>query len=388
MFLGRQWDDPETQREINRMPNKASYSKNEQDGGVQVKVTHDGNELVLDTTSLLAMQLGGLKRTSERTLAENKEVGTSAILVKDVVLSVPAYYTEQQRRQVLDAAKIAELNVLSLMNESTAVALDYGMWKNARNVFDAEKKTIAMFVDVGYADASVTIVTYVKGKFQVLACAYDRELGGRNIDEALVEKFAAEFQAKTKLNVRTDSKAMLKLKNTAEKAKQVLTPEGMTKAELSVEYLMNETDYRSFLTIEDLDAIVQPIADRLKPVIERAMLEAGIKSPSEVSVVEVIGGSMRMRQFKKVVANAMGLDSSKAPNFGVLTTLNGDESVARGCSLMCAILSPQFRVAVNIDIAELINYPIRIDWEQPANKEQEKMVADDSEEHGADGTFR
>jgi len=360
-FVGKQWSDPEVQRDIARMANKDRFKELPNDQ-VGVVVTHDGQDVVLDMRQILAMQLGGLKRTSERSLKENQ--GTAAV-VRDVVLSVPPYYTDAQRRAVLDSAKIAGLNVLRLMNETAAVALDYGMWKNARNVFD-EKTTHAMFVDIGYADSWVTVVAFTKGKATVLSCAWDRELGGRDVDLMLVEQFAAEFESKTKLDPRKDPKAMLKLRGAAEKAKQTLTPEGMTKAEVSVEYLMNEKDLRTFCTIEQLDAAVKPLADRIEPLIRRALADAHLKR-EDIPNVEVIGGSSRMRQFKKAVATAMGLDASKAPNFGVLTTLNADESVSRGCALMCAVLSPQFRIAAQLDIKEFVPLPIKVQWEQPSS---------------------
>jgi heat shock protein 4 len=360
-LVGRQWSDPELQTYIARLANKDRFRELSNDC-VGVEVTHDGETLLLDARAVLGMQLGGLKRTSEKTL---KELHGTVAVIRDVVLSVPPYYTDAQRRATMDAAKIAGLNVLRLLNESTAVTLDYGMWKNARNVFD-EKPVNVMFVDVGFAGTWVAVVSYTKGKASILSCAYDRELGGRDVDNALIEQFAAEFQAKTKMDPRKDVKAMLKLRAAAEKAKQVLTPEGTNKAEVYVEYLMNETDLRTMLSIEQLDAVVLPLASRIDPVIKRALADSGIKS-ADIQSVEIIGGSSRMRQFKRAVGAAMGLDATKPPNFGVLTTLNADESVARGCALMCAMLSPQFKIAATLDIKELVPLPIKVQWEQPAS---------------------
>jgi len=361
-LLGKTWSDPEVQRDISRFANRDRFKELPNDA-IGIEVTHDGETLVLEPKAVLAMQLGGLKRTSEKTLRESQ--GTAAN-VKDVVLSVPPYYTDAQRRAVLDGARIAGLHVLRLLNDSTAVALDYGMWKNARNVFD-DKPLNMMFVDVGFADTWVSVVSFTKGKLTVLSCAWDRELGGRDVDSGLMEQFAAEFQAKNKaLDPRKDVKAMLKLRGAAEKAKQVLTPEGMNKAEVFVEYLMNETDLRTHLTIDQLDSIVKPLSDRIQPLIERALADAQLKA-TDISAVEMVGGSSRMRQFKKAVATTMGLDMSKAPNFGVLTTLNADESVARGCALMCAMLSPQFKIATSLEIKEFVPLPIKVHWEQPSS---------------------
>jgi heat shock protein 4 len=382
LLVGRQWSDPELQADISRLANKDRFRELPNDT-VGVEVTHDDQHIVLDCRAVLGMQLGGLKRTSEKTM---KELHDTTATIRDVVLSVPPNYTDSQRRATIDAAKIAGLNVLRLLNESTAVALDYGMWKNARNMFD-EKTVNVMFVDVGYSSTWVSIVAYTKGKASTLSCTWDRLLGGRDVDTALMEQFAAEFQAKTKMDPRKDNKAMLKLRAAAEKAKQVLTPEGMVKAEVYVEYLMNETDLRSMLTIEQLDAVVKPLADRMDPLVKRAMADAGLTS-ADISSVEIIGGSSRMRQFKRALGTAMGVDTSKPPNFGVLTTLNADETVSRGCALMCAMLSPQFKIAATLEIKELVPLPIKVQWEQPTGTSaaaQDKEGGEGSEDTVASG---
>jgi len=357
-MVGRTWSDPETQRDIARFANSARY-KAMANGSVGVEVDHGSETLVLDATSALAMWLAGLKRTAERTLSES---GTP-VAVKDCVLSVPTYYSDVQRRAVLDAGKVAGLNVLRLLNTTSAVALDYGMWKNARNVFDAEKRTLVLFVDTGYADTHVALASYTKGKVEILATASDRELGGRDIDAALVERFAAEFEKKTKLNPRKEAKAMIKLGAAAEKAKQTLTPEGVTKAEVYVEYLMNETDLRTVLTTEDLDVVLAPLVARIPPLVQRVLEQAAVQQ-AELHSVEMVGGTSRIRAFKRTVGAALGLDASKPPNFGVLTTLNADESVGRGCALSCAMLSPQFKIAAQIEVLEHVSLPIQLQWEQ------------------------
>lgn len=360
-LVGKQFSDPETQRDIARLPNKDRFRQLENDS-VGVEVTHDGQEVVFDAKLLLAMQLAGLKRTSENSLKEAK--GMTAV-IRDVVLSVPPYFNDRQRRAVLDAGSIAGLNVIRLINDNAAVVLDYGMWKNARGEFD-DKTVTLMFVDVGYSDSWVSIATYTKGKANILSCTWDRELGGRDVDAALMQQFADEFKGKTKLDPMADIKARIKMRKAAEKAKQVLTPEGLAKAEVFVEYLMNEIDFKSEVTVEQLEAAVAPLCKRIQPLIDRALMEAKLTA-KDIQGVELVGGSCRMRQIKKAVASAMGLDATKPPNYGVLTTLNTDESVARGCTLMCALLSPNFRIATTLEVQELVPLPIKVEWEQPGN---------------------
>jgi molecular chaperone DnaK (HSP70) len=101
------------------------------------------------------------------------------------VLSCPGYFSDMQRRGMLNACKIAGMNCLRLMNEHTAVALSYGIYKSAKNHFHETNPEHVMFIDMGHSGYTVSIVSFVQGKLQVESVAYDRFLGGRNFDMAL-----------------------------------------------------------------------------------------------------------------------------------------------------------------------------------------------------------
>ena len=118
---------------------------------------------------------------------------------------------------MLDAANIAGLNCLRLMNDITAAALSYGIYKTD---LPADKTTNVAFVDCGAMDTTVTIVSFVKGKLTVLATACDRHLGGRDFDMILADHFAAEWKEKHKIDAKTNKKAMYRLVTAAEKTKQ------------------------------------------------------------------------------------------------------------------------------------------------------------------------
>ena len=111
--------------------------------------------------------------------------------VSDCVISVPGYFTDMQRRALLDAAEIAGLNPLRLMNDTTAAALSYGITKTD---LPEEKAKNICFVDVGHSTYSVAIVSFVKGKLAVLSTAYDPNWGGRDLDALLVDHFAEQFK--------------------------------------------------------------------------------------------------------------------------------------------------------------------------------------------------
>lgn len=129
--------------------------------------------------------------------------------VTDIVIAVPGWYTDIQRRAVLDAASIAGLNTLRLINDTTAVALGYGITKS--DLPEPENPRHVVFVDVGHSSLSVAVVAFAKGQLTVKSTAYDRNLGGRDIDYALVKHFAEEFKGKYKIDVMSNPKAIFRL---------------------------------------------------------------------------------------------------------------------------------------------------------------------------------
>lgn len=278
-----------------------------------------------------------------------EDSGTTA---RDVVLSVPPYWTDVQRRAMLDAADIVGLNVLRLMNDSTAVALAYGIFRNARNQFHETDSTNVMFVDVGHAASKVCIASFVKDRLVMRSCVCDANVGGRNFDMALVMHMANEFKSKTGLDVLSNHKALIKLKSECEKLKKVLSAN--SKQSINVECMMEERDFTSMLEREQLETLISPLVDKIVDCVHGALEQAGMTA-FDIAAVEVVGGSTRIPLIKQRISEAMGKELS--------TTLNADEAVARGCALQCAILSPLFKVR-DFEIHDIVPYDIRVSWEQ------------------------
>lgn len=354
-FIGVQFKDAGVQKDIARLPNKEQVHEMA-DGRVGFNVTYDGEKLQLCAEDVLGMLLGHLKRTAEH--------GTEKP-VHDVVISVPAYFSNHQRLAVLNSSRIAGLNTLRLINDTTATALEYGIWKSARNLFDEKEQHRVMFVNIGHSCYQVSIVSYIQGKLQVLATTWDTDFGGRAIDDLLVDHFSEEFKKKTGLDPRTNPKALIKMRDVCEKAKTTLTPEGVTMANLNAEFLMEDTDFTSKLTLEVFDDLIAGLRSRVGGPLERALKQAGLKA-DQMNSVEIVGGGSRPRFIKKLIGEVLGLDATKQ-NYGLSSTLNADESVARGCALNCAMLSPAFRVK-EFAVIDQCSLPIRISWEQKEDK--------------------
>src|ERR1700733_4538686 len=193
--------------------------------------------------------------------------------VSDVVIAVPGWFTEVQRRALYDAALIAGLNPLRLINDSTAVAFSYGITKSDLPELDQASRNV-VFIDVGHSNYTVTVVAFNKGQLVVKATAYDKHLGGRNIDFALVQHFAAEFKDKYKIDVLSNPKATFRLAAQCERLKKILSANA--EATLSVESIVNDVDASSKLTRDQLESLIPELLSRVTGPIEEALREADL----------------------------------------------------------------------------------------------------------------
>ena len=314
------------------------------------QVQYLGEPTVFSATQLYAMFLGQLRNTASKELKG---------AVNDVVIAVPVWYTEIQRRAVMDAAEIAGLNPLRLINDITATALGYGITKTDLPAADEPSRYIA-FVDIGHSDYSVSIVAFNKGSLVVKGTAYDRHFGGRDLDYALVQHFAAEFKTKYKIDVLTNKKALFRLSASVEKLKKILSANAV--APLSVESIMEDIDASSSLTREDLEALIAPLLERTIAPLERALAEAGI-TKEQIEAVELVGGSTRVPALKSRIEEFFGRPLS--------FTTNQDEAIARGATLACAMLSPVFKVR-EFTTTDTQLFPIKFVWEQAADADADE----------------
>ncbi|KAL6234438.1 hypothetical protein BDW75DRAFT_212197 [Aspergillus navahoensis] len=337
-LLGRSFNDPEIQIE-------QEYSVAQLcdvNGQAGVEVSYLGKKEKFSAIQLVAMYLTKIRDITSKELK---------LPVTDVTISVPAWFTDIQRRAMLDASEIAGLKVLRLINDTTATALGYGITK-LDLPGPEEKPRRVMFVDIGYSDYTATIVEFRKGELNVKATACDRHFGGRNFDKALTEHFADEFKEKFKIDIRSNPKAWARTLAAAEKLKKILSANSV--APMSIESLMDDVDVRAMVKREELEEMVKPLLDRVAVPLEQALAEAKLK-PEDIDFVEMVGGCTRVPAIKEAVNKFFGKNLS--------FTLNQDEAIARGCAFGCAILSPVFRVR-DFSVHDIVSYPIEFTWEQ------------------------
>ena len=311
----------------------------EQDGQVFFRVDFKGKQEVFTPVQLMAILLVGLKQLAENDIGR----GTS---VQECVITVPAYFNEYQRRLMFEAAAIAGLTPHKLTNDSSAISLEYGFYRMGELTEDKPRNVI--FVDMGHSATTVSVASFLKGKVEMKGIAYDRHLGGRNIDAALFDNYVEEFSTKYRIDINSNPKAIVRLMAACEKVKKILSSNSAT--DLNVECIMNDVDISKMVRREDLEGILAPMLPRLDAVLKDAIEMAKIPL-DQIYSIELCGGSIRIPLIKERIKQFFG-------GREISTTLDFDETACKGATLQCAMLSPSFAVREFV-VKELITRPIK-----------------------------
>uniref|UniRef100_A0A8C2WMR1 Heat shock protein 4a n=1 Tax=Cyclopterus lumpus TaxID=8103 RepID=A0A8C2WMR1_CYCLU len=316
-------------------------------GATGIKVMYMEEERVFSIEQVTGMLLTKLKETAESALKKP---------VADCVISVPSYFTDTDRRSVMDAAQIAGLNCLRLMNETTAVTLAYGIYKQDLPAPE-EKPRIVVFVDVGHSGYQVSVCAFNKGKLKILATAFDSELGGKAFDDILVNHFCEEFGKKYKLDVKSKPRALVRLQQECEKLKKLMSANS-SDLPLNIECFMNDIDVSGKLNRGQFEEMCAGLLAKVEGPLRSVMEQAKLKK-EDVYALEIVGGASRIPSIKERISKFFSKELS--------TTLNADEAVARGCALQCAILSPAFKVR-EFSITDVVPYSISLKWNSAAEE--------------------
>ncbi|XP_059487260.1 heat shock 70 kDa protein 4 [Neocloeon triangulifer] len=338
-LMGRKANDPSLQFERKFLHYNFEGGAN---GDLVIRVHYKDKEQSFTPEQITAMLFTKLKDIAEKGLQTK---------VNDCVISVPSYYTCYERQAILNAAAIAGLNVLRLMNENLATALCYGIYKQDMPETDETARNV-VFVDWGHSSFQVSITAFVKGKLRMLSCAGDGQLGGRDIDMILAEHFSDEFVSKYKINPRTNGRAMLRLLTAVEKLKKQMSANS-TNLPLAIECFMNDIDVKSDMKRDDMELLCSHLFLKAEAVMQKCLDDSGLQI-KDIHSVEIVGGSSRLPALKNLIQKVFCHQPS--------TTLNQDEAVARGCALQCALLSPAVRVR-DFNITDIQLFPVHLAWD-------------------------
>mmetsp|Transcript_816 Transcript_816/g.1725 ORF Transcript_816/g.1725 Transcript_816/m.1725 type:complete len:832 (-) Transcript_816:164-2659(-) len=369
-LVGLSFEDPRAQKEMKRVPYKCVPLPHASGGpaSIAVKVPNsEGVDNIIPIEQVLGMVIHHMGMIAAKKASEasgSNITDPAALFPQDWVIAIPPYYTDAQRRAVLNGCKIVGIpGVQRLMHENTATALAYGIFKDIRKEFTKEKPTNVMFIDMGASAFTVTIAAFEPGKLTVKSCNFDDSVGGRDFDELIgnwvAEKFVEKYGKKLSCAPQSKPKVMLKIMAAAEKAKKTLSPQGVKEASINLECLMEDLDFNIMLKAEDYEAMSAPLLAKLEEPIKKTLAEAKLTA-ADLSSVEIVGGSTRIGFLKKKMKDILGVST-------LSTTMNADEAVSRGAALQSAILSPRFKV-LPYEIIEYGTLPIKLAWDE--DKEQ------------------
>jgi len=241
--------------------------------------------------------------------------------ITKAVITVPAYFDDNQRQATKDAGTIAGLEVARIINEPTAAALAFGL--------DKAKQDMKILVfDFGGGTLDVTIMEMGGGVFEVMSTSGDTKLGGTDMDLAIMDYVKEEFRKKEGVDLSSDKKAMERLRAACEKAKIELS--GVMETDINLPYIHEKTALEVKLTRAKLDSLVTPLVERCKPSIDKALEDAKI-STSDVTKTVLVGGPTRMPIVKKFVGDAIGKDAESG--------VDPMEAVAFGAAIQAGIMA-------------------------------------------------
>jgi len=295
--------------------------------GTDFKYKIYGKEYTPQQISAFILQK--IKRDSEAFLGEP---------VKKAVVTVPAYFNDNQRQATKDAGAIAGLDVVRIINEPTAAALAYGLDKKG-----AKK---LMIFDLGAGTLDVTIMETGEGVFEVLSTAGDTQLGGLDMDNAVIEYIVSTFKRDTGIDLKKDSVAMQRIREAAEKAKIELSTTLTTS--INLPFISADAAGPKHLQLElsraKLEELVKPTIDRCSAPVKQALADAELQ-PTDIDHVILVGGPTRMPIVREFVKNFIG----KEPERGV----DPMECVAAGAAIQGGILAGEVKDILLLDVTPL-----------------------------------
>ncbi len=327
-LIGRKFTEKEVQKDLDLMPYEIFESKN---GDAWVRA--QGRELAPPQIS--AEVLRKMKKTAEDYLGHE---------VTQAVITVPAYFNDQQRQATKDAGQIAGLEVLRIINEPTAAALAYGVDKA-----DKKDRKVAVYdLGGGTFDVSIIEIANVDGdkQIEVLSTNGDTFLGGEDFDQRIMDYLVDEFKKEQGVDLTKDTLALQRLKESAEKAKIELSNSSQT--DVNLPYITADASGPKHMNIKltraKLEALVEDLINRSLAPCRVAMQDAGV-TPADIDEVILVGGQTRMPKVQEEVEKLFG----KAPRKDV----NPDEAVAVGAAIQGAVLGGDRNDVLLLDVTPL-----------------------------------
>ena len=296
--------------------------------GTSHKYSIDGKEYTPQQISAFILQK--IKKDAEDFLGEK---------VNKAVITVPAFFDDNQRQATKDAGEIAGLEVVRIVNEPTAASMAYGIDKQ-----DKELKILVF--DLGGGTLDVTLMEFGGGVFQVLSTSGDTQLGGTDMDQALIDYLASEFRKTEGIDLKNDKTAMQRLREAAEKAKIELST--VFETDINLPFITATNEGPKHLTLKltraKLEQLIDPLIKRCKHPLEQAIKDAKI-APNGISKIILVGGPTRMPIVRKFVEDYVGKPAERG--------VDPMECVAMGAAVQAGVLAGEVKDILLLDVTPL-----------------------------------
>jgi heat shock 70kDa protein 4 len=226
-----------------------------------LEVTQMGTKYQFTVEQVIGYYLTKLKRYFEK----------ADITSRDVVLSIPSYCSNVERQSLLDAAEIAGLKCLRVINESTAIALNYGFFR--KRDLDPKEERVVAFVDLGHSKTTITIASFIQGKTKIICHKSDRNLGARDFDWEIMQIIGGKFAEKYGADPRKNVRCQIRMLEAIEKSRKIIS--SGPDSTINVDYLLEEEDLVHNLAREDFEVMIDPYLRRFTDLMKATIAESG-----------------------------------------------------------------------------------------------------------------
>jgi heat shock 70kDa protein 1/2/6/8 len=310
-LIGRKFSDPKVQDDMKDWSYKVVAGSGDKP---MIRVEFHGETKEFAPEEISSMVLTKMKEVAEGYLGKK---------VTDAVVTVPAYFNDSQRQATKDAASIAGLNCLRIINEPTAAAIAYGLDKNK------EEDTNVLIFDLGGGTFDVSLLNIEGGIFEVKATAGDTHLGGEDFDARLLRHLAEEFKRKHKKDITGNARALRRLRSACERAKRTLSTTSQTSVE--IDSLFEGVDFYTSITRARFEELNADLFRKCMEPVEQVIRDAKMDK-SKINEIVLVGGSTRIPKIQQMLSSFFnGKELNKS--------INPDEAVAYGAAVQAAILS-------------------------------------------------